>query len=426
MFVIGSILQAASYGIPQMTIGRFIVGLGIGQASMVAPVYIVEMSPARLRGRMVVIDNLALNCGQCIGIALSIAFQHTTHGWRYSVGLGAAPALLLLGLCLFIPETPRYLIMKDKLDTAAKVISKIYPKATQQEVSDKVQLIRLQLFEDLGHKQMSTKQSFKLLYFDRGNLRALIVGCGIVAINQFAGTNAFLYYAPILFSLVGFDDPLTVSIVVSGTNFLFGFIPLKFVDTFGRRRMLLWTMWIVPLSLCVGAVAMSYIPIGSDLVLEDKRTTWAGVLVLVCVIVFVMGFSSGLGPAIWQVNELFALEVRSFAAMMGVCTCWGSNLIVSSTYLSMMKGITPAGTFGFYSALMGVAYVCVYLFYPEVSGMTLEEIKLVFKDGFGIKRSEKYLGREKEREKRRISMLLKPSGIRSNWSTSDHRVCSRG
>ncbi|KAK9427518.1 general substrate transporter [Lipomyces doorenjongii] len=396
IFVIGSLVQAVSYSVVQMTIGRFIVGLGIGQASMVAPVYIAELSPAALRGRMVTIDSLALTGAQCVGIGLSIAFQHTKHGWRYSIGLGAAPALLLMSLCFFIPETPRFLIMKDRLDTAAEVIGKIYPKASRQEVIDKVHDIRLQLVKELGHQQLSLKQSFKMLYFEPSNLRALVVACGIVAINQFAGTNAFLYYAPKLFSIVGFDDALTVSIVVSGTNFVFGFIPLKYIDTFGRRRLLLWTMWGLPISLMIGAIAMHYIPISSDLVVKTEGITWAGVLVLVCVICFTASFASCLGTAIWQVNELFPLEVRSLGAMMGVCTCWGSNIIVSSTYLSMMKGITPAGTFGFYSALMAVAYACVYFFYPEVSLLTLEDIKAIFKDGFGVKESERIA---KERRK---------------------------
>ncbi|KAK9327362.1 general substrate transporter [Lipomyces starkeyi] len=396
VFAIGSLIQAASYSIPQMTVGRFIVGLGIGQASMVAPVYIAELSPAKLRGRMVTIDALALTCAQCLGIAFSIGFQRVQHGWRYSVGLGTAPALLLLGLCFVIPETPRFLIMKDQLDAAVEVIGKIYPKASRKEVTDKVKLIQLQLHEDLGLQQLSLQQSFKLLYRDRANLRALVVACGIVGINQFAGTNAFLYYAPKLFAMVGFNDALTVSIVVSGTNFVFGFIPLKYIDTFGRRRLLLWSMWVLPVSLCIGAIAIHQIPISKDLVVKDQKTTWAGVLVLVCVICFIAGFASGLGTVIWQVNELFPLEVRSLGAMMGVCTCWGSNIIVSSTYLSMMKGITPAGTFGFYSALMGVAYVCVYFCYPEVSGMTLEDIKVLFKDGFGVKESER-MAKERRR-----------------------------
>ncbi|KAK9234582.1 general substrate transporter [Lipomyces kononenkoae] len=383
MFTIGSILQATSFSLAQMTVGRLIVGLGIGEAAMVAPIYIAEIAPAKLRGRLVTIDALAITFGQCVANIFNIAFEHVHNGWRYSVGLGAVPSLTLLFLCFLVPETTRFLIHKNRITEATNVTAKIYIHATPEEVGQKVADIRRQFESEAVLLESSFRDQLTKLYTDKANLSALVVACGLMGIQQFAGSNTLQYYAPTLFSLVGFKNPIAVSIVVAATNFVSGLGCLRYLDVVGRRKFLIYSMWGTPVALVVAAVAIHFVPISKDLNVESQNMTWAGIVVLVCVIVFIAFYASALGNVPWLGNELFPMEVRSLGTMMLTLTCWGSNIVVSSTYLSMMKSITPSGTFGFYAGLNFIGWICIILTYPEVSRLSLEEIKNIFQKGFG-------------------------------------------
>ncbi|KAK9234084.1 general substrate transporter [Lipomyces kononenkoae] len=384
MFTIGSVLQASSFSLAQMTVGRLVVGLGIGEAAMVAPIYIAEIAPAKLRGRLVTIDALAITFGQCVANILNIAFEHVHNGWRYSVGLGAVPSLTLLILCFLIPETTRYLIHKNRIPEATAVTAKIYVHATPEEVHLKVVKIRHRFELEATLLQDNLRDQLSALYNDKANRNALIVACGLMGIQQFAGSNTLMYYAPTLFSLVGFKNPIAVSIVVSATNFVSGLGCLRYLDIIGRRKFLICTMWGTPVALVIAAIAIHFIPISKELTLESQNMTWAGIVVLVCVILFIGFYASALGNVPWLGNELFPMEVRAVGTMMLTLTCWGSNIVVSSTYLSMMKSITPSGTFGFYAALNFIGWICVIFAYPEVSRLSLEEIRQIFQKGFGL------------------------------------------
>ncbi|KAK9321835.1 general substrate transporter [Lipomyces orientalis] len=407
VFTIGSILQATSFSLAQMTVGRFVVGLGIGEAAMVAPIYIAEISPAKLRGRLVTIDALAITFGQCVANVLNIAFEHVPNGWRYSVGLGALPSLILLVLCFLIPETTRYLIHKNRVSEAITVTAKIYVHATPEEVERKVAHIRRQFEQEAAILELSLRDQLSMLYSDKANVAALVVACGLMGIQQFAGSNTLQYYAPTLFALCGFENPIAVSIVVTAANFVAGLGCLRYLDVVGRRRFLIYTMWGTPLTLAIAAVAIHFIPISKDLTVESQGMTWAGIVVLVCVILFIAFYSSALGNIPWQGNELFPMEVRSLGTMMLTLTCWGSNIVVSSTYLSMMKTLTPSGTFGFYAGLNFIGWITVILAYPEVSGLSLEEIKGIFEKGFGLPAVRYSIKLQKERRLATVALSEK-------------------
>ncbi|KAK7206019.1 hypothetical protein BZA70DRAFT_266363 [Myxozyma melibiosi] len=409
-FTAGSVIQASSYSLAQMTVGRLVVGLGIGEAAMVAPIYIGEISPAKLRGRMVTLDALAITLGQVLANVLNIIFENVSNGWRYSIGVGAVPSLILLGFCFVVPETPRYLIRKNMIAEAERVTAKIYIHASAEDVTRKVANIHHQFKVEERLSELSFRDQLRLLYKDPANLAALVVACGLMGIQQFAGSNTLIYYAPTLFALCGFKNSIAVSIVVTAANFAFGLAALRYLDQVGRRKFLIYTMWGTSVSLVVAAVAIHFIPISDDLKVTDEGLTWAGILVLVCIILFIGFYASALGNVPWHGNELFPMEVRSLGTMMLTLTCWGSNIVVSSTYLSMMENITPSGTFGFYAALNFIGYICVILCYPEVAGMTLEDIKSVFKKGFGLPSVRYSLQLQKERK-----LLAKQENEKKNF-----------
>ncbi|RSL98188.1 hypothetical protein CDV31_012722 [Fusarium ambrosium] len=386
LFLIGSVIQAAAFNLAAMTAGRLIVGLGVGSAAMIIPLYIGELAPAKYRGRMIAFDNLSVTLGQLVSYGLGAAFTDVPHGWRYMVAVGGVPPIILAALLPRCPESPRQLIAHGKRDEAEKCLRQVYPDATDAQMKAKVD--RLVWTVEVESQVVSDKSlwwQFKQLHCVPSNLRALISACTVMAISQLGGFNTLMYYSATLFSLVGFNKPTAVAIVVGATNFLFTFVNMVVIDKAGRRIILLVTVLGMALSMVVAAVAFHWIPISKDLVLQADSVNWAGIVVLVTIILYVAFFASGVATIGWVGTELLPLEVRALGTMMNTVTCWGCNIIIASTFLSMMKGMTPSGAFGFYAGICFFGWIFVVFFYPEVKGLPLEEVRKVFENGFDVK-----------------------------------------
>jgi SP family myo-inositol transporter-like MFS transporter 13 len=352
LFIIGAIIQACSFSLAQMTAGRLIVGFGVGSAAMIVPLYIAEVAPAKYRGRMIGLDNMSITGGQLVSYGIGAALAHVSHGWRYMVGLGAVPAIVLICLLPLCPESPRQLIYHNKPDQAAAVLHKIFPQATHDQVLQKIRHITDDIIAARALGEGKPRfWLLKQLYVVPSNLRALISACGLMAISQLGGFNSLMYYSSTLFGLVGFNNPVAVGTIIAATNFIFTWVNLMLVDRIGRRRILLSTMWGMALFLAIAAVAFHWIPINHDLSLRTQKIGWAGYLVLVSMILYVGFYSSGIGNTAWVSSEFFPMEVRAYGTMMLTCSCWGSNIIVASTFLTQMENTTPSGAFGFYAAL---------------------------------------------------------------------------
>ncbi|KAG0650097.1 Myo-inositol transporter 1 [Hyphodiscus hymeniophilus] len=387
LFTLGAVIQASSFSLAQMAAGRAVIGLGVGSAAMIVPVYIAEISPARHRGRMVSIDVISITGGQCISYIFGVGFQYVPGGWRYITALGAVPSIVLGALLLVCPESPRQLIYHQRIEEAAAVLRKIYPNATTEQVDDKVILIERNISQHMAmHEEYGIRKALVQLHTVPGNLRALVVACGVMGLSQMCGFNTLMYYSATLFKMVGFSNSIAVGIVIGATNFLFSCIAVKYIDRIGRRKMLIGTVWGMSASLAVAAIAFHWIPLDrKTLTVTTDALGWPEIVMLVSLILFVACFGAGVAPVSWQANELLPMEVRAVGTMVIVCTCWGTNIIVASTFLSMMKSITPSGTFGFYSALCAIGWVLSIFLYPEVAQMSLEEVRAVFQHGFGVK-----------------------------------------
>ncbi|KAK9233745.1 general substrate transporter [Lipomyces kononenkoae] len=389
VFTIGSIQQAIATTVSAITLGRFTIGLGIGEAAMVAPLYIAEISPAKLRGSLVTIDTLAITAGQCIAGAVNIFLQDIRSGWRVAVGVAAIPSILLLGLCFVIPESPRSLIYRNRLDQAMAVTAKIYPSATAEQVRSKVATIHTQFEDGSELRKLTTWDQLRMLFTNGPNLRALTVACGLMAIQQLSGSNSIFYYGPVLLGLVGFPNPIAVAFIMALTNFVFTIFALKYIDTVGRRKLLVNSMWGMPVALTVAAIGIRSIPISRDLDGAVPNLTVNSWIVLFSIAFFVASYAIALGNVPWQCNELFPMEVRALGTMMLTLTNWSLNAVVSSSYLTLMRTYTPSGAFAIYACITLVGWITVISCYPEVSGLPLEEIKELFKHGFGVKYSLK-------------------------------------
>lgn len=182
MFFAGAVIQAGAYSLAQMTVGRFIIGIGVGSAAMIIPLYIGEMAPARSRGRLIVFDNLFVAGGQLVSYALGAGFTEVNHGWRYMVGLGAAPAMVLAAMMPWCPESPRQLISHGKIEDARITIGRIWPNAEPEQVNSKINLIQLSIEESVSCVSDKTLWwQIKQLFTVPANLRALTTACAVMA-----------------------------------------------------------------------------------------------------------------------------------------------------------------------------------------------------------------------------------------------------
>ena len=410
LFIIGAILQATAFSLAQMTVGRLVVGFGVGSAAMIVPLYIAEVAPAKYRGRMIGLDNMSITGGQLISYGIGAGLAHVNHGWRVMVGLGAVPAIALCCLLPLCPESPRQLVYHGKIEAAQDVIRRIFPNASDLQVKQKVQHIARHCDEAKTFAAGKTQWwIIKQLYVVPENFRALIAACGLMAISQLGGFNSLMYYSSTLFGIVGFSNPVAVGTIIAATNFFFTWVNMILVDRIGRRRILLLTMPFMALSLALAAVVFHWIPVNHNLTLKEASIGWPAYVVLVCMIFYVGFYSSGMGNTAWLSSEFYPMEVRAMGAMMLTCTCWGSNIIVASTFLTQMENTTPSGAFGFYAAVCFLGWIAVWRCYPEVAGLTLEDIREVFQHGFGVKYAREKRKETKRQRKEEQAMSASPS-----------------
>lgn len=362
-----------------------------------------ELAPAKYRGRMVAFNNCSVTFGQLVASAVGAGFaQVNGEAWRATVGIGAAPAIALAGMLFWCPESPRQLVSHGRRGEAETVLLRIYPTSTEEQRQQKIVSIEASVEEatenSLTNESLWT--SFARIFKNGATFRAVLTACVVMAISQLGGFNTLMYYSATLFGIVGFNNATAVAITVSGTNFIFSVVNLVLVDRFGRRRLL--TVTVLGMSICmlIAAVSFHYIPINlSTLELETDNVGWPGTLVLVTIICYVGFYSSGVATIAWIGTELMPIEARALGTMLNTVTCWSTNIIIASTFLSMMKGITPSGAFGFYCGICFFGWVFIVLLYPDVKGMPLETIREVFKHGFGLKFSKEWQRGHKDEKK---------------------------
>ncbi|KAL6309485.1 general substrate transporter [Sparassis latifolia] len=397
IFIGGAIGQAVCHTVWSMIGGRFLIGFGVGLASCVAPLYIQELSPTRLRGRMVVLNVVAITGGQVIAYGIDAAFENMHGGWRWMVGLGAVPAAVQFVSLFFLPESPRILVLRGKYGAAHVVMSRIYPFASAEQVDLKVKVLVSAVKQSVEiTKSASFLQRFASIVVNPINRRALIIGCGLQAFQQLCGFNTLMYYSATLFKEIGFNQPTAVGLIVSGTNFIFTLIALKYIDIIGRRKIMIFSAPGMIFGLVLASISFHYLTIKTGGNLVDGThypRVWAA-LVLLSMIFYVASYATGLGNVPWQQGELFGLDVRGIGTSLATTTNWAGNLLIGSTYLSLMDKITPAGAFGFYAGLCLLGWLFCLFCFPETAGLGLEEVQIIFRNGFGVRESER-LRREK-------------------------------
>ena len=248
---------------------------------------------------------MSVTFGQLIASAIGAGFAQVggagSQAWRATVGIGAVPAITLGCLLFMCPESPRQLVAHGRADQASLVLTRIYPTSTEEQRRAKIASIEMSIAE--ATQTMVDDSVFKTLtriFTTRSTFRAVLTACTVMAISQLSGFNTLMYYSATLFKIVGFTNATAVAITVSATNFVFSFVNLVIVDRFGRRKILLVTIFGMASALVVAAVCFAYIPINlRTLEVETKEIGWPGTVLIVTIIIFVACFSSGVATVAW-------------------------------------------------------------------------------------------------------------------------------
>ena len=339
----------------ELVLARLVGGLGIGIASLVSPLYIAEISPPRIRGMLVALQQLAIVLG-ILGAfftnSLVLGTSLADHDkWRWMFGLGAFPALAFLGLILPVPESPRWLTKQGLPDQARAILGRV---VTQEEAEAEMN----QITEAIAHEGGSLADLFR-----PGMGRALFVGITLMVLTQVTGINAIMYYAPEVFKQAGsgasaaFNDTVWVGL----TNLVFTLLAMAVVDRLGRKPLLLIG------ATCMGA-ALAFVG-------YSFYAKLSGLGVLLGILAYVGSFAFSMGVVGWVlVSEIYPTRTRGRAMSLATGAVWAACFAVSQTF-PIFKEISIAGTFWGYGLLCVVAVVFVWRFVPETKGRTLEQIE---------------------------------------------------
>jgi sugar porter (SP) family MFS transporter len=337
---------------------RIIGGLAVGASSVVAPMYISEIAPAALRGRLAGSFQVNIVTGIMIAFLTNYLLKDVgDNAWRWMFGVMLVPAVVFWILLRVIPESPRWLIINDRADQAMPVMQKIGEKDVQGAIA----AIRKSLHESGGmlgeHREPLLQKRYA---------KPILYAMLLAMFNQLSGINAILYYAPRIFEMAGFDksDSFRQSVYVGAANLLFTLLAMTVIDKFGRKKLLI-----------IGSVGMT-IFLGLTAHVFQQGT--GGSMVLFYLIGFIAFFAFSQGAVIWVfISEIFPNSVRSAGGSLGGSTHWVMAAIISWTFPIIVEGSAEGGyySFVFYCVMMLLQLIFVWRALPETKGRTLEDIQ---------------------------------------------------
>lgn len=365
LFIVGAGLSAVASDLSPLLVGRFLVGLAIGVASMLTPLYLAEIAPARDRGAVVSLNQLCITVGILVSYLVGFALAGADDGWRWMLGIGALPGVILWVGMLFLPESPRWLAGHGRSTEAAAVLKNLRGGA---DVSAELTALRT----DIAREGRQLANWSELL--SPRLRRPLIIGIGLAMFQQITGINTVIYFAPEIFQSAGLSSAATSILATAGVgavNVIMTIVSIRLIDRLGRRQLLNWSLSGMALTLLVLS--------GAFLVGASGALAW---IALASVAAFVGFFAIGLGPVFWLlIAEIYPLALRGRAMSLATIANWGFNLVVSATFLDLVGVAGSAGAFLVYAILSLVALAFIIAVVPETKGHSLEDIELDMERG---------------------------------------------
>ena len=364
IFAIGALASAFAPSPAILIVSRVVLGLAIGLASTNVPVYLSELAPSHARGWVVSLFQLAVTVGIVVAYLTDYAFA-SVEGWRWMLGLAVAPALVFGTGMFFLPETPRWLIRGGQHEVAHRVLTRIREHA---EVEAEIEEIKASLAQ-----QTESGRWRDLL--SRHVRPALIVGLGLAIFQQITGINTVIYYAPKILQAAGFNSASGAILATAGVgvvNVGMTIIAMFLVDRVGRRPLLL--VGIAGMVITLGMLGLSF-----RISNQSAQLSWIAVI---CLMGYVASFAISLGPIFWlMIAEIYPLKIRGLAEGMAATFNWGSNLVVSLTFLTLLEKVGASSTFLLYAFASMASWFFAYYLVPETKGRTLEEIEAFWRAG---------------------------------------------
>jgi SP family galactose:H+ symporter-like MFS transporter len=334
---------------------------------MLTPLYLAEIAPARDRGAVVSLNQLCITLGILVSYFVGFAFADVTGGWRWMLGVGVLPGVILTLGMMILPESPRWLAGHGRMEDAGAVLKDLRGGA---DVSDELGALRTDIARE-GQQLAGWPELFSARL-----RRPLVIGVGLAMFQQVTGINTVIYFAPTIFQTAGLSSAATSILATAGVgavNVIMTIVSIRLIDRLGRRQLLFWSLGGMAVTLLVLA--------GAFYTGTSGGLAWIAVA---SVAVFVGFFAIGLGPVFWLlIAEIFPLALRGRAMSLATVGNWVFNLIVSVTFLDLVAAVGSAGAFLIYAVLSVVALVFVVAMVPETKGHSLEEIELQLENAAG-------------------------------------------
>ena len=355
LFGLSSVAAALPHDLTQFVIARLIGGLGIGTASVLAPIYIAEVAPAAVRGRLVSFNQLAIVIGILIAYFVNWGLASFGEaGWRYMFAVALIPSVALAVALIWTPESPRWLAGRGRDAQALGVLRRTLG---DEGATAELAAIRTTMAEETG----TTADLFGKLYRPR-----ILLAVALAILQQFSGVNAVLFYGSVILkdSLgLSDSDAIGANVLLGVVNLAATLIALPLVDRIGRKPLLLFS---------AGTMAVCQLVLGWAFLAAKPDAT----IVVAAMLTGVAAFAVGLGPCYWVlVSEIFPSRLRGRAMSIATVALWLASLLLTVTFLTLTGAIGAAGTFWLYAAMCGLIVLIVLRYVPETKGRTLEDIE---------------------------------------------------
>lgn len=368
LFVIGALGSAFTVGPYFLIIVRFFLGIAIGIASYTAPLYLAEISPQEVRGRIIAFYQLMIAAGLLAAYCSDMLFT-PSGSWRWMLGVPAIPATIMLISSLWLPRSPRWLMLKQKTQEAKSVLMQILTKEHAQAAFDEI--------SERLRQDKKVQKGWRVLRDPKFRI-VLALGVGIQMMQQWTGCNIVLYYAPMIFKLAGFSSPVQQmwgTIAVGVVMMVTTIIAVKYVDKWGRRPILYGGLFAMTISLLSLSLVTGYAAHSSAL----------QVIAITSVLVYVFGFAISLGPIVWILcSEIFPIYARDFGIMVTTAGNWIFNAMLAQVFPSLIAWLGNKVFFIFVGSCV-LSFIFIKCFVPETKGISLEKIEANLAAGKSLK-----------------------------------------
>lgn len=363
IFAIGSVMCAYASSPMELIISRMVIGLAVGMVNFVVPLYLSEIAPQKIRGMLVSTFQLAITVGILFSYLINRIFANTEYSWRWMLGAGLVPAIVLLTGISFLGDTPRWLISKKREKEAKEIFLKINPEEDADlHISEVKATLR-------------APENAKGGIFKPWMIMPVFVGVGMMFMQICTGINTIIFYTTTIFKIAGFSDNISAiyaTIGVGFVNFIMTFVAIFLTDKWGRKPLLYIGLWGILIALVALGAAFRYADVLGD------NLKWVAVG---SVVVYITSFAVSLGPVGWiMVSEILPLQIRGLA--MSICTVanFAFNFIVVLSFLPLIHSVGEARTFWFFAGITVLCLLFTYYLVPETKGISLEKIEQNWRD----------------------------------------------